>query len=214
MRVRAADRVAPEHPGRVQVARVRELARDLRDGVGATRGRLGVAPRAACASAVLIARPPGAPRRGSSGTRCSGRGSPRAPRGSRRPRVGHAAEEIGRSDDEARRAEAALHRARLGERLLHRDGARRPSPSPSTVTTSCPSACAASTRHEQTSSPSRSTEHEPHSPCSQAFFEPGSSSRSRSVVSRLSPAQTSASRRSPLTVSSILTRGTSRAHAA
>ena len=34
VRLRAADRVAPEHPRRVQVARVRELARDLRDGVG------------------------------------------------------------------------------------------------------------------------------------------------------------------------------------
>ena len=44
---------------------------------------------------------------------------------------------------------------------------------PSTVTTSWPSACAASTRHAQTSVPSSRTEHEPHSPCSQAFFEPG-----------------------------------------
>ena len=35
VRVRAADGVAPEHPGGVQVARVRELARDLRDRVAA-----------------------------------------------------------------------------------------------------------------------------------------------------------------------------------
>ena len=67
------------------------------------------------------------------------------------------------------------------------------------MTTSWPSACAARTRHAQTSSPSRSTEHEPHSPCSHAFFDPGRPSRSRSANSRLSPAQTSASRASPLT---------------
>src|SRR6185436_899068 len=67
---------------------------------------------------------------------------------------------------------------------------------------------------EQTSAPSKSTEHEPHSPCSQAFFEPGSSSVSRRNVRRLSPPQASASRRSPLTVSEILTSGgTSRASA-
>ncbi len=79
------------------------------------------------------------------------------------------------------------------------------SASPSTVTTSWPSACAASTRHAQTSVPSSSTEHDPHSPCSQAFFDPGRPSLSRSAKRRLSPAQTSASRCSPLTVSSIFT---------
>ena len=42
MRVRAADGLAPEHPGLVQVARVRELARDLGDGVAARRRRLRV----------------------------------------------------------------------------------------------------------------------------------------------------------------------------
>ena len=82
------------------------------------------------------------------------------------------------------------------------------SASPSTVTTSCPSACAASTRHAQTSVPSSSTEHDPHSPCSQAFFEPGRPRLSRSAKRRLSPSQTSASRCSPLTVSSIFTRST------
>jgi hypothetical protein len=35
VRVRAANGVAPEHPGRVEVARVGELARHLRDAVGA-----------------------------------------------------------------------------------------------------------------------------------------------------------------------------------
>ena len=58
-------------------------------------------------------------------------------------------------------------------------GRRRRAPRPST--TSCPSACAASTRHAHTSTPSSSTEHDPHSPCSHAFFEPGTSSFSRSA---------------------------------
>src|SRR5262249_50027368 len=152
----AAERVAPEHPGRVQVAGVRELAGDLRDRVGAgealadpadlegTRGsrgggdlggwrgggrsggrrgfsRIGPAAgpggggfsaiRSARAAGGLPSPPwvgrarvntleppepsehaaltsplpqPAAPRRRSSGTRCTGRGSPRAPRGSRR----------------------------------------------------------------------------------------------------------------------------------
>ena len=61
------------------------------------------------------------------------------------------------------------------------------------MTTSWPSACAASTRQAQTSVPSSSTEQEPHSPCSQAFFEPGRPRRSRSAKSRLSPSQTSVS---------------------
>ncbi len=94
-----------------------------------------------------------------------------------------------------------------------RDGARRSPASPSTVTTSWPSACAASTRHAQTSVPSRSTEHDPHSPCSHAFFDPGSPRLSRSAKRRLSPAQTSASRFSPLTVSSIFTPCTGRSRA-
>ena len=36
--------------------------------------------------------------------------------------------------------------------------------------------------------PSRRTEQEPHSPCSHAFFEPGSPKSSRSAVRRLAPA--------------------------
>ena len=69
---------------------------------------------------VMRAPPPAAPRRRSSRSRCSGRGCPRAPRGSRR-RTGSAlrSQQVGGRDDEARRAEAALHRARLDERLLH-----------------------------------------------------------------------------------------------
>ena len=39
VRVRAADGLAPEHPGGAEVARVRELARDLGDRIGTARGR-------------------------------------------------------------------------------------------------------------------------------------------------------------------------------
>jgi hypothetical protein len=53
--------------------------------------------------------------------------------------------------------------------------------SPSTVVTSRPCACPAATRHAQAGTPSRYTVHEPHSPCSQAFFEPGRPIRSRST---------------------------------
>src|SRR5438445_2023576 len=52
---------------------------------------------------------------------------------------------------------------------------------PSTVTTERPLACPAWTRHAQTSVPSRSTEHEPHSPCSHAFFDPYRPNLSRSM---------------------------------
>ena len=50
VRVRAAHGVPPEHPGGVQVARVRELAGDLGDGVGAARGRRRVPDAGACGS--------------------------------------------------------------------------------------------------------------------------------------------------------------------
>jgi hypothetical protein len=53
--------------------------------------------------------------------------------------------------------------------------------SPSTVRTSLPAASAASTQQDATSVPSSSTEQEPHSPCSQAFLEPGRPRRSRST---------------------------------
>ena len=72
---------------------------------------------------------------------------------------------------------------------------------PSTVTTSRPAAWPAATRHAHTGTSSSSTVHDPHSPCSQAFFEPGSASRSRSTNSRLSPSHTSSAvASSPLTV--------------
>ena len=79
------------------------------------------------------------------------------------------------------RAEAALHGAGLDERLLHVGERARRRRWPSTVVTSASSSVAASTRHAHTSAPSTSTEHEPHSPCSQPSFAPGSPSRSRST---------------------------------
>ena len=72
---------------------------------------------------------------------------------------------------------------------------------PSTVTTSRPSTWPAATRQEHTGTPSRRTVQEPHSPCSQAFLEPGRPRRSRSTYSRDSPSHTSsASCGRPLTV--------------
>ena len=98
----------------------------------------------------LTGRRPSSPRRRSSGSPCSGRGCRTAPRGSR-PRSGWGAgEEVGGRDHEPGRAEPALHGPRLDERRLH-GMSPSPSASPSTVTISCPSACAASTRHEHTS---------------------------------------------------------------
>ncbi len=63
---------------------------------------------------------------------------------------------------------------------------------PSMVTMSAPTADAPSTRQLHRSSPSSSTEQEPHSPCSQAFLEPGRPRRSRSTNRRLSPSHPSA----------------------
>ena len=84
MRVRAADRVPPQHLRDLEVARVRELAGHLGDRVLPVHRRLRVAATEGARGA-LIARPPAAPRRGSSAYPCSGRGCRRAPRGSRRP---------------------------------------------------------------------------------------------------------------------------------
>ena len=101
-------------------------------------------------------------------------------------------------DDEARRAEAALHRAGVDERALHRMHCS-PSARSSTVRTSRPSAAPARTRQAHTSLPSIQNEHDPHSPCSQAFLLPQRPSPSRSTVSRLSCSRASASRSPPLT---------------
>ena len=65
VRVRAAHGVPPEHPRSVQVARVRELAGDLRDGVRRGAGVAAARDRSVRV-AVLTGRPPRGPRRGSS----------------------------------------------------------------------------------------------------------------------------------------------------
>ena len=154
VRVRAAQRVAPEHPRHDQVARVRELALHLRRRVGARddarRSGRPAAARRVCGLRHASA-PRAARRRRSSRSRCSGRGCPRAPRGSRR-RTGRA----------CARSRSAVATTRPGVQKPHCTApastnacctgcSASPSASPSTVVTSWPSACAASTRHAQTS---------------------------------------------------------------
>ncbi len=119
VRVWAPHGLAPEHPRGLQVAGVRELAGDLRNGVGAAR-----------------AASPRAPEGGSAWSCSSGRRLvdgvedllvPGAAAEVARQRLADlvvarirdAAQEVGRGDDEAGRAEPALDRARIGERLLH-----------------------------------------------------------------------------------------------
>ena len=85
--VRAADGVAPEHPGGVEVARVGELAgRPSGPRRAAGRPRRRGRARACVPACSAHGRPAAQPRRRrrSSRSRCSGRGCPRAPRGSRR----------------------------------------------------------------------------------------------------------------------------------
>ena len=210
VRVRAAHRASPEHAGRLQVAREHELA-GAPSGPRPARRTARRAPvatsleRDARASLTRACRPL-APRRGSSRSRCSGRCCRTAPRGSRR-RVGSriAVEQVVLPPRRARACRIRTARRRPRRTPAGRGWSSPSAARPSTVTTSCPSACAASTRHAQTSSPSTRTEHEPHSPCSHAPFDPGRPSRSRNVTSRLSPAHASASRTSPLTVSSTRT---------
>ena len=107
-------------PGGVQVARVRELARRLRDGVDAPL----LDGRAA-------ERQVGARRHRRLGRRVDGvedlrvAGAAAEVAGERLAhlvvaRVRDAVEQVGGGDDEPRRAEAALHRAGRRERLLHR----------------------------------------------------------------------------------------------
>ena len=77
----------------------------------------------------------------------------------------------------------------------------RSSPSrPGAVRTSAPSHTTAATRHEATSRPSSTTEHDPHSPCSQApvTWVPPASRRARS---RLSPSSGARATGCPSTVS-------------
>ena len=186
-RVRAADGRRPRacSPRRRSLPKA-YVARHLRDAVDAARALADAAAAGVSSTLTRVLPRRGGPRRGSSGSRCSGRGCRRAPRGSSRRSGRVALEQVGGGDDHPRRAEAALDRAGGEERLLHRVE-RSPSASDSTVRTTAPSACDAGTRQAQTTSPSSQTEQEPHSPCSHAFFEPASPSSSRSSASRLAP---------------------------
>ena len=111
VRMRAADGDAPEHPGRVQVARVGELAGHLRRRV-VPGGRLADsgAPERSCCCCVVVMR--GRPRAGrhrrSSRSRCSGRGCRTAPRGSRRRSGSARSSSAAVATTRPGRAEAAL----------------------------------------------------------------------------------------------------------
>ena len=74
--------------------------------------------------------------------------------------------------------------------------------SPRSVVTSAPSACTANIRHDRTASPSTSTVHAPHTPCSQPRCVPVSAQSSRRKSASVLRASTAPRCRSPLTVSS------------
>src|SRR5690606_21245986 len=80
---------------------------------------------------------------------------------------------------------------------------------PSTVVTSEPSASAAITRQEQTTSPSSTTEQEPHSPWAQALFDPNRPSSSRKTSRRLVGPAARALTSAPLRRNSTIMPGTS-----
>ncbi len=84
---------------------------------------------------------------------------------------------------------------------------------PSTVVTSEPSTSAAMTRQEHTTWPSRTTEQEPHSPCSQASFAPGWPMSWRMMSRRLRGCITLAAVSSPFSLKLTITEGTSPAGA-
>ena len=122
-----------------------------------------------------------------SGSRCSGRCCPRAPPApSSRRRPGR------RAAEPASTSRSRACRTRTGTRCVSRNaccsGCRvSPSARPSTVTTSLPSACTASIRQERTGSPSTSTVHAPHTPCSQPRCVPVSSQLLPQEVGERSP---------------------------
>jgi hypothetical protein len=117
----------------------------------------------------------------------------RVPRGSRCRSVRDPLEQVVDRHDQPRGAEPALHGTGGRRTPLH--VARRVGRGDaSMVTIGWPTAEAAITRHEHTSTPSTSTLHEPHSPCSHAPFAPSRPSRSRRTSSRLSPSHESAPR--------------------
>src|SRR4051794_17771218 len=79
---------------------------------------------------------------------------------------------------------------------------------PSIVTTSAPSACTANMRHARTASPSTSTVHAPHTPCSHPRWVPVSVQSSRRKSARVLRGSTNARRTDPLTFTLTGTSGT------
>ena len=106
--------------------------------------------------------------------RCSGTGCRPAPRGSRR-RSGRvaAAQQVVGGDEQARACRTRTARRRRRRTPAAPGAARRPPARPSTVTRRGPGPGRPRPGRRRRRSPSRYTVQEPHSPCSQAFFEPG-----------------------------------------
>ena len=77
-------------------------------------------------------------------------------------------------------------------------------PSPSTVSTSAPSACTARVRQDRALSPSRRTVHAPHTPCSQPTWVPVRPRSSRRKSARRRRGSTSRSKRVPFTVTRMV----------
>ena len=146
------------------------------------RARGASVTRHVAASARRAPRPAGRRRR-CARSRCTGRCCRTAPRRS----ASASARRCGRAG-RGPPSPAPACRTRTARRRRRRTPAgrrsvRSPSPAmPSIVTIGTPTALAARTRHEHTSSPSTSTLHEPHSPCSHAPLAPYSPSRSREHV--------------------------------
>ena len=134
--------------------------------------------------------PPAAPRRGSSRSPCSGRGCRPAPRGSRR-RSATGCAPAGRGWRRSGPGVQKPHCTAPASRNASWIGcsssstARAPRPSRRRAPRPAPRRPGRSTRARR---PGR-REHEPHSPCSHAFLEPGSCIRSRSTYSSDSPSQ-------------------------
>ena len=185
VRVRRAQHRGVQHAGQPQVVDVRDRPAHQRRVLLA--GRSAPTHAVLCWAVVLmtgLARPHRSRRR-CAGSPCSGRCCPPA-----RPR-------ISASDGFAFRSSSSTVVARkpgvqnphcwacASGRPAARGARRSPVAMPSTVTTSAPSACTASIRHERALAPSTSTVHEPHTPCPHPTLVPVSprSSRSRSTSS-------------------------------
>ena len=129
VRVRAAERVAPEHPRRVEVARVRELALHLRRAVRPARRRSPMWPSSSRSVSVggrRHAAPPPAPRRRSSGSRCSGRGCRERLADLVVRRARRVLEQVDGGDDQARACRTRTARRPRRRTPPARGAARRP----------------------------------------------------------------------------------------